>query len=233
MNLKNKKNDKILKKETKSSINSKILPNTKYYERFRGSEKDDQIVLKKMEEAYKRACQNRDFEIEKFWSRATYFWGFIVLIFTAYFTIIISKDAKSELGDLYRFIIISLNCSGILFTFAWRFVSIGSKHWQENWEAHIDHLEDFVTGPLQKTIFFRRNFYSVSRINQFLACIVIIVWVGLLIAFLVVNHHVPFDKNAGKNVDYFVLTPIITSIIMGVYMQQSTRKKYSDHFIRL
>lgn len=62
-----------------------------YYSSF-GLEKDDNgwEVLEnkngknKIEFAYERAWQNRDFEINKFWTRAAYFWGFIVLIFGAY-----------------------------------------------------------------------------------------------------------------------------------------------------
>src|SRR5690554_7502176 len=75
-----------------------------------------------------------------------------------------------------------LSCLGVVFSFAWFCVNRGSKYWQENWEKHVDVLEDEVTGPLYKVVLSRnphaskadkfRNLLtgpsplSVSKINQ-------------------------------------------------------------------
>ncbi|RZL54271.1 MAG: hypothetical protein EOO93_20200 [Pedobacter sp.] len=145
------------------------LSAAEYYERF-GILLDVRTGIKhvcdkgKLEKAYNKAWENRDFEINKFWTRAAYFWGFIVLIFGAYLNIITGETSQRSTAlhlDLF------LNLLGILFSFAWYFVILGSKAWQQNWEAHIDWLEDCVSGPLYKTIFYSSNrFYSVSKLNE-------------------------------------------------------------------
>ena len=43
-------------------------------------------------EAYNRAWQNRDFEINKFWSRSAYFWGFIAAIFAGYIAVVTNEN---------------------------------------------------------------------------------------------------------------------------------------------
>jgi hypothetical protein len=129
---------------------------------------------KKMQAAYKRAWQNRDFEIDKFWTRSAYFWGFIAAIFVGYTAVITSKKEISANVDVY---LVSL---GLLFSVAWLLVIKGSKRWQENWEAHIDQLENEITGPLYKTVYRRgKTFYSVSKVNEVLAWIVIVFWAAL------------------------------------------------------
>jgi hypothetical protein len=134
---------------------------------------------KKMREAYNRAWQNRDFEIDKFWTRSAYFWGIIAAIFAGYFAIITSKKAMQTNLDVY---LVSL---GLLFSVAWLLVIKGSKRWQENWEAHIDQLENEITGPLYKTVYRKgKTFYSVSKINEMLAWIVIIAWIVLYVPYL-------------------------------------------------
>jgi hypothetical protein len=167
------------------------LPDETYLKRFIGNndtpisvpEKD----LDRLKESYKKAWECRDFEIDKFWSRSAFFWGFIVLIFTGYITLI-TNDTKGqdssyiqiEYLDFY-FILL-----GFLFTLAWFLVIKGSKAWQENWEAHIDQLEDFISGPLYKTVWFSKQnkFYSVSKINEILALIILFVWGGMIYQYI-------------------------------------------------
>jgi hypothetical protein len=129
---------------------------------------------KKIQEAYKRAWQNRDFEIDKFWTRSAYFWGFIAAIFAGYIAVITSKNGIQTNMDVY------LIALGLLFSIAWLLVIKGSKCWQQNWEAHIDKLEDEITGPLYKTVYRKgKTFYSVSKVNELLAWIMIMVWAAL------------------------------------------------------
>ena len=39
-----------------------------------------------------------------------------------------------------------LACVGLIFSLAWFLTNRGSKYWQENWENHVDMLEDGTTG---------------------------------------------------------------------------------------
>lgn len=57
-----------------TEFDSETLSKEKYEEFF--GPKPDEIVCKektKWEKAYERACKNREFEIELYWKRATYF----------------------------------------------------------------------------------------------------------------------------------------------------------------
>jgi hypothetical protein len=139
----------------------------------------------KREAALERAWKNRDFEIDKFWTRSAYFWGFIALIFGGYISVLTGKNtlkAEAMYLDLYLILL------GIIFSVAWLLVIKGSKQWQENWEAHIDKLEDDITGPLHKTVYYTgTDFYSVSKINAILARIIIITWSLLLVQYIFKN----------------------------------------------
>ncbi len=118
--------------------------------------------------AYRVASEIRQFEIELFWKRATFFWAFIVAIYTAYYQVL---TKIYDLGDgfcpRYQHGVIPLlvlSAVGLFFCFSWLLSSYGSKHWLENWENHLDLLEDYVTGPLYKT-YEAGKAYSESKIT--------------------------------------------------------------------
>ena len=114
-----------------------------------------------IEKALNTAHDIRKFEIQLFWSRGIYYWGFIVASFTAYFAVL-NKLLPNEKLDLLRdltklscfskivLLFMSLIC--LFFCTAWILVNKGSKFWQKNWEAHIDQLEDGITGKMYKAI---------------------------------------------------------------------------------
>lgn len=138
-------------------------------------------ILKKdkQKEALYQALDIRKFEIELYWKRATYFWTFIAAIFAGYF--LVYKDNPNNYSILYM-----LCCLGFVFSFCWYLVNRGSKFWQNNWERHVDLLEDEITGPLYKTVLVTGNLsfwklhkeynYSVSKINQMLSLYVTFIW---------------------------------------------------------
>lgn len=90
-----------------------------------------------------------------------------------------------------------LACLGLVFSFSWVLVNRGSKFWQENWEKHVDMLEDKITGPLYKTVLCRNSKtknedwlshlisgaseISVSKINQIVSVYIFALWWVLLI----------------------------------------------------
>jgi hypothetical protein len=157
------------------------IDSEKYYKSF-GME-PGHIDEYKLKEALKRAWETRNFEIDKFWTRVAYFWGFIALIFGAYITIITKENGKAIDMHLDLYLVLL----GLIFSVAWLLVIYGSKSWQKNWEEHINKLEDSITGPLYKTIYCtRKPYYSVSGINRILAWTVIGVW-GILIVECIVR----------------------------------------------
>ncbi|PNK72626.1 hypothetical protein CEQ35_000035 [Yersinia enterocolitica] len=72
------------------------------------------------------------------------------------FLLLASKHSEKAIdnADLYLIFIAS---TGFVFSYGWFLVNKGSKFWQENWEFHIDRLEDEITGPLYKTVLHRQN----------------------------------------------------------------------------
>lgn len=137
----------------------------------------------KYEKAYEAAEKIRQFEIELSWKRATFFWAFIVAIYTAYYHVL-TKIYVYKCGDVEKFKhgefpLLILSALGLFFCFSWLLSSKGSKHWQENWENHLDLLEDSVTGPLYKT--YKTHSYSVSKIVIMSGWTVTICSYGLLI----------------------------------------------------
>ena len=88
--------------------------------------------------AFDTAHQNRLFEVDLFWKRALFFWGFIAATFVGYVTI------NKQLSNLS--IIISV--FGFVCSFAWTLANRGSKYWQEYWERKVENLETEIVGEL-------------------------------------------------------------------------------------
>ncbi len=135
----------------------------------------------KLEKAYEQAAKIREFEISLYWKRATYFWAFIVSIYTAFFSV--QKEFHYNEDNVFihgTIPLLVLSALGFFFCLAWLCSSYASKHWQENWENHIDLLEDYVTGPLYKIYSAGRSF-SVSKINIAAGWVVCICSAGLLV----------------------------------------------------
>lgn len=141
--------------------------------------------------AYKLALEIRQFEIELYWKRATYFWTLIAATFAGYFTLASSKSDHPRL-------IFLVSCIGLILSTSWYLVNRGSKYWQENWERHVDLLEDEFAGPLYKTTIANEQFewwkphkgypFSVSKVNQLTSLYVAVVWVGLAVLSFPLGH---------------------------------------------
>ena len=141
-------------------------------------ESSDCVDYEVLKNAFDFANSCRDKEIDRFWSRGLYFWGFMVASFTAYFVVfgkIIPRTSEEYInlsfiniasipftGKLVLFII-----SFVIFIFclSWLFVHKGSKYWQENWEEHIYHLEKNYIGLIYGT-----HLDTDSKENNFSCC---------------------------------------------------------------
>jgi len=180
------------------------------------------------EEALKYALEIRKFEIDLYWRRATYFWTFIAAAMAGYFLIQKSEGAENS----YLSFVVS--CLGFVFSFAWFWVNKGSKYWQENWENHVDLIEDYVIGPLYKIVTARpeednkkpiKNFilgpapYSVSKINQIVSLFVTLLWAILLF------HALPsFDSHAPIEWRYVVIITFSALACIAIWQWGKTDK---------
>jgi len=159
-----------------------VKPKLKNYQEvvFSSVKEDKPINETIRSKALDRAWQIRNFEIELYWKRALYFWGFIALSFTGYIATFESANHTIPL---------TIACAGCVFSIAWFLVNKASKFWQENWEAHIDCLEDEIEGRLYKTVIknkahflwpLKGYHFSVSKINQAVNLFVILIWIILI-----------------------------------------------------
>jgi hypothetical protein len=128
--------------------------------------------------ALDRAHEMRKFEIDNYWKRATYFWSFQLIAFTVLG--LMFKDGK--LPSQVQILQIPA-AIGALSGFVGYLSAKGSKYWQENWEAHVDMLEDSVEGRLTQTIWSQgKRSHSVTRINQSFMLIITTSWVAVMAA---------------------------------------------------
>lgn len=86
-------------------------------------------------EAYKHASAVRSFEIESFWQRSLFFWGFVAASFVAYGS---SYNSPGYFGSM-------IAAFGLVCSAAWSLQNRGSKYWQEAWEQKVSRLEGQVT----------------------------------------------------------------------------------------
>ena len=73
----------------------------------------------------------------------------------------------------------------------WYFVNRGSKYWQQNWEHHVDLLEDDVYGPIYKVVVENDDTrfwnlwgafpFSVSKLNQTVSLYLVAIFILLAV----------------------------------------------------
>jgi len=155
-----------------------------YRKEFLGA---DNVFADKRKRAYELALEIRQFEIELYWKRATYFWTLLAATFVGYFAL-----ASSDKSVVHPGLLFLVSCIGLVLSTSWYLVNRGSKYWQENWERHVDSLEDDFAGPLYKMTISNEQFcfwnpwggyaFSVSKVNQLTSLFVAFVWLALAIS---------------------------------------------------
>jgi len=150
--------------------------------------KNDHICRKKAKAALTRAHDIRKFEITMLWERAKYVATFQTLLFAALGVafsaeILASDDSSGNHESTVVYILRLIICVvGVYSSFFWCLINKGSKFWHENWERHIDFLEDEFDGKLHKTVLHKigRRPYSVSRVNISISQMFFVAWFALL-----------------------------------------------------
>jgi hypothetical protein len=177
--------------------------------------------------ALQEARENRKFEIEMYWKRATYFWAFIAAAFAGYFFIQDKSNSQT--------ISFVTACLGFIFSLAWYFVNRGSKYWQQNWELHVDLLEDGISGPIYKTVVQPSMFsfcqpsgaypFSVSKINQLLSMFVTAIWLVLMARTFAIAWSLPAYV---PHPSIIAVTIITTLAAIFLFCKGRTRNRYGD-----
>ena len=98
-----------------------------------------------------RATHYRDFEIKASWERSKYFILFLGALFIAYYTMKQPSLADSmrlmfymvhPISTVPHWMFVLITGLGTIISFIWYWVNRGSKLIYENWEHHIDFIEE-------------------------------------------------------------------------------------------
>lgn len=125
------------------------------------------------------AVQIRNFEIDLFWKRSLFFWGFIAAAFTGYAAL------RGKSPDLS----LVIACFGMVCSCAWTLLNRGSKYWQEAWETKVERYEQAAVGRMfaveegrqDKGWWLSARKFSVSKLAIGLSDYVLILWVALVV----------------------------------------------------
>jgi len=120
------------------------------------------------------SVETRALEINLFWQRSLFFWGFTIAA-GAGFLETYTKGSG---------IALVISCFGMVCTFAWSLVNRGSKYWQENWEnkaeaAAVDVLGGSLFGnpaPIHSRRLLGAKRFSVSHLTTALSDFVFVGW---------------------------------------------------------
>ena len=93
---------------------------------------------RKAEIAFNTAVEARKLELQLFWKRSLFFWGFIAVTFAAYGKL---HEDSSNLSVIAA-------CFGLVCSVAWSLSNRGSKFWYESWEKNVTDIEKRVTGKI-------------------------------------------------------------------------------------
>lgn len=176
---------------------------------------------KKIKAALEIAWKNRDFEIDKFWSRTAYFWAFIVLCFTGYGALKYGVEKPSHIA------LLAISALGVISSFIWMLSIKASKRWQENWERHIDCLEDYVTSPIYKTLVYKNNNLSVSKLNLSLSFIIIFVWFAIFIIEIFGAFDVSIKSPCAIHVGSVIILFLLIFALIAIYLYSTKRINFN------
>lgn len=196
-------------------------------------EDDFDKISGRRESAYRIALDIRKFEIDLYWKRTAYFLAFITLIAAAYGSVLTSAEAAEppQTPNVDRLLFVS--SLGLIFSIAWFLANKGSKFWQENWENHVDLMEDDFSGPLYKTVLSRpeRNDiktvitgpapYSVSKLNQILSLYVTFIWLTIFL-----YHCLPISPELAFSPKRFLIILSVLIVVFLLFFHSKTHDPY-------
>jgi len=200
------------------------LTDKQYKEIFIKGRTKEQIQL-----SYEKAWEAKNFEIDLYWRRATYFWAFQIASLTGYFVVQNSKNFELDhpkSPEILYFVI----CIGFITALAWALINQGSKAWQRHWEIHVDMLEEEITGPLYKIVTTAKTF-SVSKINDIVSRFFVCIWILMGIQYFFKYLTFSGTHNAGINWPTVIAT-IIALYFTGTMLFGYGRGRFGERVVR-
>ncbi len=168
---------------------------------------------------YEFSLETRKLEINLFWQRSLFFWGFIAASFIAFASLINNSKTLSVI----------IACFGFICSMVWTLANRGSKRWQENWESKVISLEKSLKidlfskeEPMQikKPMILSAKKYSVSKLAIALSDFVVFMWFVLIIYSICNLFELFPDKIIIKVI--IALSSLTVVAIYSVYIIKST-----------
>ncbi len=139
--------------------------------------------IKDRDQMFKVSLSLRNKEIDLFWKRGLFFWGFIASAFIGFATLY-----KDNIG-----LSIIIACFGMICSFVLTLANRGSKYWQENWEQKAHRIADEILGKyfskeeevMKKGMWLQARRYSVSKLAIALSDYLFGIWTIIVICQLV------------------------------------------------
>lgn len=176
-------------------------------------------------EAYKIAIATRNFEIDLYWKRSLFFWGFIATAALGYGSSLLAEKPNHNLALL-------IACFGFICSLCWSLVNRGSKYWQEHWERKVTDFENKL-GDIElfrakdkrdnsKSWWLGSRKFSVSRLAIALSDFTVFIWLGLISNRLL--SLIPFQHAHISSETKFILC-IIFTVIYAVFIWFKCKSK--------
>jgi hypothetical protein len=123
------------------------------------------------------ASDVRKFEIERFWHRSLFFWGFITAAMVAYGATASQPRLQTLAG-----------CYGFLCALAWSFQNRGSRYWTQSWQQKVEQVEQEMLGtnlfankePVMGNGWLASRRFSSSRLVMALSDITCFLWIAMI-----------------------------------------------------
>lgn len=174
------------------------------------------IDRRRADRAFERALQVRDFEIELYWKRATYFWGFQAA-FLGTIAVLTNGGIKDSLAPLIACVV---SLTAFFVSWRWSDMSRGAKFWQDNWERHVDILEPYFTGNLYRLYPAKKRLVrppSVSSMNSSVVHVMMCLWGICYVVFGTIAFKT--DPIASFLAVHSLPAGLPTSLILGVMLE--------------
>jgi len=175
---------------------------------------DKNIEKSKSEESYEVSLKLRNFEIDLFWKRALFFWGFIA---SAFWGLIEVKTKHPEFAPLVAGF-------GVICSLCWLLTNRGSKRWHENWEQNWEKYGkegNFIDESIYKPVEIKNKGllgackYSPSKLSILLSYFVLVLWLIVFVneVFVVFIQPAEYNSYCFCLLDVRILMAIISIII--------------------
>ena len=132
---------------------------------------DEKTKMDNLKELYKRYCECRDQELDRFWKNSTFVWIFLAICFGAFGQVILKyfdlKTADSnnifDLKKTYEVLLSFISFIGLLCSFIWVWMARGMKAWFEVFEMAIWQMDrDNVFKLPEDNIYKIENFWRIK-----------------------------------------------------------------------